>query len=250
MNFLAVIKKPLGISIILAFAFVSLSSEIFAQDRDRVVKPKTETKKSEQETRPTTIITANPKVKKPTLTNEIVVRKKETPQELVRKTSQSAPTNKKPKTNNTSEDTKQPVNQFYYSAVTRALLMRSINNKIGIRYRLGTQGPNAYDCSGFVWKVFGEAGIPFTRTSARQFWRTFDPVYGDDRFEFGTLVFLNKLGHVGIVADKNGFYHASSSKGITYSKFAGYWEKRIVGFRRIPTTFNYQDSMVVEEEQE
>ena len=49
----------------------------------------------------------------------------------------------------------------------------------------------------------------------------------------GTLVFRNKLGHVGIVADGNGFYHASSSKGITYSPFKGYWEKRIVGFRRL-----------------
>jgi hypothetical protein len=34
------------------------------------------------------------------------------------------------------------------------------------------------------------------------------------------------------VADENGFYHASSSKGITYSPFKGYWEKRIVGFRK------------------
>lgn len=59
------------------------------------------------------------------------------------------------------------------------------------------------------------------------------PVEGDERYRFGTLVFLNKLGHIGIVADENGFYHASSSKGITYSPFKGYWEKRIVGFRRL-----------------
>jgi hypothetical protein len=42
------------------------------------------------------------------------------------------------------------------------------------------------------------------------------------------------LGHVGIVVNEEGFYHASSSKGVTYSKFAGYWSKRIVGYRRIP----------------
>lgn len=59
------------------------------------------------------------------------------------------------------------------------------------------------------------------------------PVEGEERFKFGTLVFMNKLGHIGIVADENGFYHASSSKGITYSLFKGYWEKRIVGFRRL-----------------
>ena len=45
---------------------------------------------------------------------------------------------------------------------------------------------------------------------------------------------------VGIVADENGFYHASSSKGITYSPFKGYWEKRIVGYRRIPNDYGVQ----------
>lgn len=60
-----------------------------------------------------------------------------------------------------------------------------------------------------------------------------EPVTGNDRFKFGTLVFLNRLGHIGIVADENGFYHASSSKGVTYSPFKGYWENRIVGFRRL-----------------
>ena len=57
---------------------------------------------------------------------------------------------------------------------------------------------------------------------------------GDDRYKFGTLVFFNRLGHVGIVVDEEGFYHASSSKGVTYSKFEGYWENRIAGFRRVP----------------
>jgi hypothetical protein len=46
-------------------------------------------------------------------------------------------------------------------------------------------------------------------------------------------VFFNGLGHIGIVADTNGFYHASSSQGVTYSTFKGYWGKRIVGFRRM-----------------
>jgi hypothetical protein len=64
-------------------------------------------------------------------------------------------------------------------------------------------------------------------------WAESEPVYGDDRFKFGTLVFFNSLGHIGIVADENGFYQASSSKGITWSPFAGYWSGRIVGYRRL-----------------
>ncbi|HLL77815.1 MAG TPA: C40 family peptidase [Pyrinomonadaceae bacterium] len=114
------------------------------------------------------------------------------------------------------------------------LLMTAIEDRLGAPYVLGTEGPYRFDCSGFVWSVFQEAGVHFERTSARHFWSQFQPAEGDDRYQFGTLVFFNNLGHVGIVADENGFYHASSSKGVTYSTFDGYWGKRITGFRRIP----------------
>lgn len=113
-------------------------------------------------------------------------------------------------------------------------IMGGIQSRLGIPYLYGSTGPNRYDCSGFVWSVFRDAGIEFPRSSARSLWSAGIPVEGDDRYKFGTLVFLNGLGHMGIVADENGFYHASSSKGITYSPFKGYWEKRIVGFRRLP----------------
>lgn len=112
-------------------------------------------------------------------------------------------------------------------------MMGAIQKRLGIPYLYGSEGPNRYDCSGFVWAVFGDAGMQFDRTSARSLWDMSVPVEGDERFKFGTLVFMNKLGHMGIVADENGFYHASSSKGITYSPFKGYWEKRIVGYRRL-----------------
>lgn len=117
-------------------------------------------------------------------------------------------------------------------------LMSGIESKLGIRYVYGSTGPNSYDCSGFVWSVFHDAGINFERSSARTYWETFDQVSDADKYKFGTLVFFNRLGHVGIVADEKGFYQASSSKGITYSLFAGYWEKRIVGFRRVPIARN------------
>ncbi len=123
-----------------------------------------------------------------------------------------------------------------YGSMVSTMIMRGIQNRLGIPYLYGSTGPNRYDCSGFVWAVFKDAGIDFTRASARSLWNSTTPVDGDDRYKFGTLVFLNGLGHMGIVADENGFYHASSSKGITYSPFKGYWEKRIVGFRRMSMT--------------
>ncbi|HLM59293.1 MAG TPA: NlpC/P60 family protein, partial [Pyrinomonadaceae bacterium] len=102
-----------------------------------------------------------------------------------------------------------------------------------IPYRYGSTGPTSYDCSGLVWSVFQDAGYSYERSSARTLWQTSVEVDGDDKFKFGTLVFFNGLGHIGIVVDDKGFYHASSSKGVTYSSFDGYWGKRIVGFRRM-----------------
>ena len=126
--------------------------------------------------------------------------------------------------------------RYVYSGSVSSSIMNGIESRLGIPYRYGSSGPNRYDCSGFVWSVFNDAGINFTRQSARSLWAASEPVTGDERFKFGTLVFLNGLGHIGIVADENGFYHASSSKGITYSTFKGYWENRIVGFRRLPSS--------------
>jgi peptidoglycan endopeptidase LytE len=113
------------------------------------------------------------------------------------------------------------------------MMLAAIDARIGVPYRMGSEGPTRYDCSGFVWSVFQSAGISFERASARALWNDFAPVSEDEKYKFGTLVFFNHLGHVGIVADENGFYHASSSRGVTYSPFSEYWTKRITGFRRI-----------------
>jgi cell wall-associated NlpC family hydrolase len=165
---------------------------------------------------------------RPVLTNQIVVvgNQPQNSPSLIQKTNSSQPIN--------ASTTTISANNSFYSSALVSKMMLSIQAKYGIPYRLGTTGPYRYDCSGFVWAVFNEAGIYFERSSARSYWMQFEPVYGDDRYKFGTLVFFNRLGHVGIVADENGFYHASRSKGITYSPFKGYWEKRIVGFRRVP----------------
>lgn len=133
-----------------------------------------------------------------------------------------------------------------YDVSTSSLLIKGIQSRWGTPYRRGSTGPDRYDCSGFVWSVFKDAGFEFTRSSAKTFWEEFEAVDGPDRFTFGTLVFFNKLGHVGIVADENGFYHASTSRGVIYSPFKGYWEARIDGFRKIPAgiefTFEYGEN--------
>ncbi len=216
----------------LVFCVVFLSVATYAQQnpptRPRVVK----TTSSQPVNQPQTTQT-KPQTntnQRPTLQNQIVVVGQSN-QPLVKNTGSSKPTTAV--TNSTSTTSA----RLNYSSIFNQNLYSAIQSKIGIPYRYGSEGPNSYDCSSFVWKVFEMAGLSITRSSARNYYQIFEPVSGDERYKFGTLVFFNKLGHVGIVADANGFYHASSSKGITYSKFAGYWEKRVVGFRRIPNDY-------------
>ncbi len=216
-------------SVVLSLFFVG---QIFAQSRPRVIgdeknnQPNKTTEPS-RETQPVTR-TPNP-VSRPVLTNQIrVVGQTNNSAPLVKKTVSSTPTNSAPG-NYAGNQSLAAFNQR---------LMGAMQSRIGIPYHYGSDGPRSYDCSGLVWSVFQSAGLDFTRTSAGSYYRTFEPVYGDERYKFGTLVFFNGLGHVGVVIDQNTFYHASSSKGVTFSKFEGYWSKRIVGFRRIPLNYN------------
>lgn len=221
------LKKISYLSVCLSFSLLFTAAS-FAQDRDRLVRTvssqpvnapakQTDRTKALTSSRP-----INAPVQRPSLTNEISVIPAE-PKSLVKKTGESR---------STASMAKGARASTYAPSVTGSM-MSGITSLLGLPYRYGSTGPNRYDCSGFVWQVFNNAGLKFERTSARSLWSMSEPVTGDDRYKFGTLVFMNNLGHMGIVADEKGFYHASSSKGITYSLFEGYWEKRIVGFRRL-----------------
>jgi len=220
-------------ALFISFVFISAGA---AQERQRIVKlvssqptnqPSTTSVTTDKTKSLTSSIARNAPTARPVLTNQLVVAPTENKQPLVKKTVSSLAMN--------AAAASLAAGRLVYNGSISSSLMRGIQSRFGIPYRYGSTGPNRYDCSGFVWSVFNEAGVNFTRQSARSLWSMSEPVTGDERFKFGTLVFLNHLGHIGIVADENGFYHASSSKGITYSPFKGYWESRIVGFRRLPT---------------
>lgn len=116
----------------------------------------------------------------------------------------------------------------------RQLMSSAIDQRLGARYSWGATGPNAFDCSGFVWSTFKAIGIDFERSSARTLWSRFTAPTEDEKYTFGTLVFFSNLTHIGIVADEKGFYHASRRHGVVYSEFNDYWKSRIDGFRRVP----------------
>lgn len=222
--------KLLSAFMFVALASVALTGNAFAQRRQRVM-PNPPTPKEQ-------IAQLQPKIEprdlqedyqrpRPTLTNRITVNPNYQP--LIKKTVSSQPT--VPAAAATSANNS--ASRYSYNAMFSVRMVNAIQTRMGKPYVYGSSGPSSYDCSGLVWSVFGEAGFAFERTSARSIWQMSEPVEGDDRYKLGTLIFFSGLGHIGIVADANGFYHASTSKGVTYSTFDGYWKNKIVGFRRL-----------------
>jgi hypothetical protein len=123
-----------------------------------------------------------------------------------------------------------------YTAEIESSLSKAINDRLGLPYLWAGTDDRGYDCSGFVWRVFREAGVDFDRDSARDLWQILPEATSEEFTCFGTLVFFQGLDHVGIVRDADSFYHASTSEGVTLSyfdKFDKYWRSRIIGYRRV-----------------
>jgi cell wall-associated NlpC family hydrolase len=225
------LKKIVCLAVCTAAISIVFVNTTLAQKRERIVKsvssqPTNQPPAAAPQNKVKPLSSSQP-VNRPALeTRIVVVGGGQNNESLIRKTASEKPV--------TAASTAPANKAVWYSSLTNQTLMNGIENRLGIPYLYGSTGPNRYDCSGFVWRVFQDAGINFTRGSVRNHWAEFETVYGDDRFKFGTLIFLNNLGHMGIVKDETGFYHASSSKGIMFSPFKGYWQNRIVGFKRVP----------------
>jgi hypothetical protein len=123
-----------------------------------------------------------------------------------------------------------------YNDEIESSLHKAINDRLGLPYLWAGTDDRGYDCSGFVWRVFREAGVDFDRTSTSNLWQVLPEATQEEFTRFGTLVFFQGLDHVGIVRDAESFYHASTSEGVTLSyfdKFDKYWRSRVIGYRRI-----------------
>jgi cell wall-associated NlpC family hydrolase len=131
-----------------------------------------------------------------------------------------------------------------YDALTVNNIMDEAMAHLGARYRSGSKGPSAFDCSGFTSYVFGRSGMQIGSSSRDQYARNM-PI---DRSEMqrGDLVFFTSprsgrnVGHVGIIVDVDpltqtfSFIHASSSKGVTITNSNdGFYARRFIGVRRV-----------------
>lgn len=224
--------KSLSAVLFVVLSGVVLSGNAFAQGRERIIQtPPPNSPQQIAHLLPNTDsrdLPENYQRPQTTLTNRIVIASEYQP--LVKKTVSTQPVNS---TAAAAISANSSASRNSYSAAFSQKILVSIQPKIGKPYVFGSSGANSYDCSGFVWSVFQDAGFYFERSSARTIWQNAEPVEGDERYKPGTLIFLNGLAHIGIVADENGFYHASTSHGVMYSRFDGYWKNRIVGFRRM-----------------
>ncbi len=93
---------------------------------------------------------------------------------------------------------------------------------LGTRYRRGSSGPKAFDCSGFIGFVFKNFGFNLSRSSSTQYHKG-EKVEKDD-LRPGDLMFFSgrggnksRVGHVAMVVDVNPdgsctFIHASTPK--------------------------------------
>jgi cell wall-associated NlpC family hydrolase len=114
------------------------------------------------------------------------------------------------------------------------MIHRTVEKYLGRPYVWGAAGLKSFDCSGFIWRIMADNGIIVKRTTARKLYMSLPRVPKENSYDSGSLVFFDNLKHVGIVKDRETFYHAQVSRGTNLSSFHPYWRSKICGFRRIP----------------
>lgn len=131
-----------------------------------------------------------------------------------------------------------------YDVVTINNIMDEAMSHLGARYRSGSKGPSAFDCSGFTSYVFGRSNMEIGCSSRDQYAKNM-PISRSE-MQRGDLVFFTSpgsgrnVGHVGIIVDVDpltqtfSFIHASSSRGVTITNSnEGFYARRFVGVRRV-----------------
>ena len=110
-------------------------------------------------------------------------------------------------------------------------------SKKGSPYVWGAEGPDSFDCSGFIYYIMKRIGNPVPRTTARKYWIYFKskPEHWKNstcgNIVWWTLERSRPKGHIGIMVENPRFWQAGSSGGV-YSRifFKGsFWSKHFVG---------------------
>ncbi len=108
-------------------------------------------------------------------------------------------------------------------------------NLIGAPYLWAGSSPDGFDCSGFIYHAYKDAGMGINRLSTDGYYnRSFyvnQPQIGDLVFFSGT--YRAGISHMGIYVGNNEFIHSGTSTGVTKSNLnSNYWKKHFDGFKR------------------
>lgn len=105
---------------------------------------------------------------------------------------------------------------------------------LGKHYRSGAKGPDSFDCSGFVYYVYGRFNLRMPVSTAGLNKSGYE-VSRDEVFPADLAVFrISSDYHVGIMINRLEFIHASKSRGVAIDSIdAPYWRKSFSHFRRV-----------------
>jgi len=108
-------------------------------------------------------------------------------------------------------------------------------NYLGVRYVFGGTTPRGFDCSGYIYYVYKEAGKNIGRTSAAGYYnkakKVTNPQVGD--LVFFSNTYKNGISHVGIYIGNGQMIHAGGSKVQISSIKSGYWKSKLTSYGRI-----------------
>ncbi|MED1594158.1 MULTISPECIES: C40 family peptidase [Bacillus] len=139
--------------------------------------------------------------------------------------------------NNSSE---KHVKSFAVSASTStSQIIDFAKKQVGKPYVFGASGPNAFDCSGFIYYVLKNNGVNISRTSVAGYWDS-NVIQKVSNPRPGDLIFLQNTykpgpSHVGIMINDTEFVHAADEKtGVTISnKNSSYNKQHFLGYGRV-----------------
>lgn len=114
-------------------------------------------------------------------------------------------------------------------------IVETAKSLTGIPYVWGGATTSGFDCSGFIYYVYNQAGIKIPRTNTTGYdARSYDvstPAIGDLVFFENT--YRAGISHMGIYIGNNQFIHAGGDKVQITSLSNSYWSKHFSGFKRL-----------------
>ena len=103
------------------------------------------------------------------------------------------------------------------------------SSKLGCPYVWGAKGPNAFDCSGFVYWCLNQVGVRQSYLTSSG-WRSvgkYQKITSFSNLRAGDIIVVS--GHVGIVANGGTVIDASSGNGkVVHRSLSSWWANNFI----------------------